>query len=150
LRKEVMKLRTESDAKFFERKKSLFDAIKLSIDMSNPLMGKMDSTGAQWFYKYTSYVEKQVNDYRHQGKDPWELLDPTTSAYLSRPEIVQQFQPTMQDSIKTFSDNLQRGNTPAAPPAKLRLPGETIQQWLHRKGNVEAAPTVPMIQPLKN
>ena len=151
LRKEVAELRTESGAKFSERKKGLFDAIKPSIDKSNPLMGKMDPSGAQWFYKYTSYVEKQVSAYRQEGKDPWELLDPTKSTYLGRPEVVQQFQPTIQDSMKAMSENLQRGNTPAAPPApaKPRLPGETIQQWLNRKGNVEAAPVPRMLEPSK-
>lgn len=49
LRKEVAELRTESGAKFSERKKGLFDAIKPSIDKSNPLMGKMDPVAPNGF-----------------------------------------------------------------------------------------------------
>jgi lysozyme len=157
LRKEYRENRDDQGGKFTTVKKSFFDGIKPRIDKSNPLMGKMDPDGAHENYRFQQFVDTQIDAYRKEGKDPGVLLDPTKPEYLGRPEIVNQFQKTIQQSMATFSQQMQR-DVPKPPPTpeKARKEGEGVadyiqRQWnklFERTGNAEGSiPPAPAVEP---
>jgi lysozyme len=132
LRKEYRENRDDQGNKFSTQKKAFFDGMKPQIDKSNPLMGKLDQSGAAENYRFMQYVDTQIDEYREAGKDPRVLLDPTKPEFLGRPEIIAGFQKSILESGAAFT----RQNTPKAPPPpeEARKPKESFMDWLKREG----------------
>ena len=157
LRKEYRENRDDQGGKFTTKKKDFFDAITPQIDKSNMLMGKIDTDGKHENFRFQQFVDEQVDAYRKEGKDPSVLLNPKSPEYLGNPEIVKQYQKTIQQSMASFAEQLKR-DVPKPPPTpeKARKEGEGVadyiqRQWnklFERTGNAEGSiPPAPAVEP---
>jgi hypothetical protein len=114
--------------------------------------GIADPENAQRFYQFLMDYKQKYRDFRAQGKNPEQLLDPNSPEYMGK--NMGAFIPTPQELVRQQVKALKAGApggqagasntagfqspvTPPAPPtpvnpAKARLPGETLQQWRER------------------
>jgi hypothetical protein len=110
-----VELRTPEGAKLSKQLDDFFASRKAQIDKSNPQMGKIDQTGSAKMYDFMTMVRDRVDEYKRQGKDPRVLLDPKSPEFLGSPETLAPYQTTIQESIRTLSENLKRGRTEKPP-----------------------------------
>lgn len=94
------------------------------IDKSNPLMGTIDQSGKQQLYRFQWFVAEQIDRYRQEGKNPWDLLNPGKPDYLGKPETLAPFQKSIQESIQDQAKALTDGAAKSAPAA----PKQTVLQ----------------------
>lgn len=136
---DMMKLRTEleqgrtPDGQLIgTRKQRLLDGVRPSIDRS--IFGqKSDEAGSALFLQYQEWVDSQLNEYKRQGKNPHDLLDPNNKdLWLGRPSAIAPYQRSMRDTIQEMTDKFKRPDRAAVPDAKKRLEGETPSQYLER------------------
>jgi hypothetical protein len=148
-------------------------AVEPSIDKSNPLMGTIDQSGKLQNYAFERYIDQKIDEYRKAGKSPFDLFDPSKSDYLGKPEVLQPFQKTLQQSMQDRVQALAGGTTgtpvatapgvgfvpgaSAAPaPATLQAPavaprqlGETPLQYMTRIGAPAAPSSTPTPAPAR-
>lgn len=145
LRRELQEFRTPEGERLNKVKDSFLKGMKPQIDKSNPMMGRIDQTGAAQFYNFEHYVNQRIAQERKKdGGDVYSLFDPQSPNYLGK--AVSQFQRSLQDSADELARGLRRGSDasrtrvlPGSPSAaddnpKARRPGETPAQYLERIG----------------
>lgn len=124
---------------------TFIDKVKPSIIKANPLLGKLDPDGSLMMYRMQRDIQRKVTEYRKEGKDPYDLFDPSKPDYLGRPEALQQYQKSLTQSIADQAGRL--GGTrpaapgtvpvppaPAAPERPARKSGESPADYLKRIG----------------
>jgi hypothetical protein len=153
LEKKFVDLKMPQGERLADVRKQFSSAALQAIDHSNPLAGRDDPEGKLRAYAFERYVDAQVDAYRTANKDPFDLFNPAKPDYLGKPEILQRYQPTLQESVQAQTNRLLRGAAPqppsgstiptppivtpteaAVPKVAPRLPGETPQQYLNRIG----------------
>lgn len=123
VREEFVNMRTPEGAKLGEDQEAFLTAVKAQIDKSNPLLGKVDQTGAEGFYRLKLDLQKKVDAYRRAGKDPRDLLDPSKPDYMGSPAALAPYQKTLQQSLQDTARAMRPG--PAVPPpTKVSTPEE--------------------------
>lgn len=133
LRKEFTDYRTPDGEKLTKRKSDFLKGVGPSINKSNPLMGKIDASGYRQEYEFGVFVDNEIERMRTEGKNPYDLFNPSKPDYLGKPEVLTSFQKSMQQSIDDFSAQLRgQPSIPAPNDPKARKPGETPQQYLDR------------------
>jgi len=132
LEKQMIEFRSPEGQRLGKKRADMIAGVRPQIDHANLLLGKLDPTGAEAVYRYSHYVDEQVEAYRAAGKDPWELLDPDNPAYLGKPNIVQSFRKSAGASMQYIKEGMAAPKP--LPPNKQRLPGETPAQWKARTG----------------
>lgn len=135
LRKEFQDARTDEGTRLGDVKKLFFDRIQTQITKSNMLMGKIDTDGDMQMLRYTLDVNRRIDEARKAGKDPHELFNPKSPEFVGAPEILRNYQKSMSESMKSFSDKMRRDRekTPALPPELMRKEGESYADWLKRR-----------------
>lgn len=69
--------------------------------------GQVDpASAAAGIYRFSRDMQQQIEKYRKDGKDPRELLDPDSKAYLLSPERLQRFKPSRQDAMRVSALNV--------------------------------------------
>ena len=141
VREEFANIRTPEGEALSRRQAEFIAAVKPMIDKSNPLMGKIDQSGAQQIYAFTLDLQKKVAEYRRAGKDPRDLMDPSKPDYMGGPAAIAPYMKPLQQSLKDAAASLrqpsgnltapgteitgiQTTNLPPAPPPQ-RTPGNT-------------------------
>lgn len=147
--KEFNDLRTASGARLSVRQNDFFSHIRPQIDQSNPLMGKLDPTGKEQMYKLMIDVQDTVERYRKEGKNPYDLFDPAKPDYMGKPEALKPYQKSIGQSMGDISRRLTAPPNqpatrqppsvtvpiaPALPPDQQRKSGESIADYLKRRG----------------
>lgn len=117
LRKEVADARTPEGEKFGSTKKAFVDAIKPQILKANPFTGILnDPSSGEDMYRFEAYVNRQVEAYKKDGKNPYDLLDPSKPDYLGKPEVVKMFAKPFTAAVNAATARLNPdGAAPAAP-----------------------------------
>ncbi|MDP3939804.1 MAG: hypothetical protein Q8R92_16930 [Deltaproteobacteria bacterium] len=131
LRKEFTDARTDAGSKLVERRKIILDGFKPQIDKSNPLMGKLDPTGAAKFAEFQVFARDQEEKMRQAGDDPHDLYRPKSPAFIGN--YVPAYYTSMQDSLATARRRITGGAKPLAED-KRRKPDESIAEWKKRTG----------------
>lgn len=125
LRGEYNAQTTPEGARFSERLGQFLDGYKGQITGVNAASGLPDPMGAPQYYQFQSYINAQVEAYKRDGKNPFDLLDPTNPAFLGKPAVIQTFQSTMDQKMKSML----RQNRPGPAPAPTAvLPQESIDR----------------------
>lgn len=127
LRKEFEDARTVEGQRLGEEKTNFLSTSKHLIDQSNPLMGKLDKEGGQRFGQFTYFVNREIERYRKENKDPHQLFNPDSSDYLGK--HITRFQKTMMESLGTVQENLRRQPSKQVEP---RREGESPEEYLKR------------------
>lgn len=147
VREEFANIRTPDGQALGQQQDDFIKSVKPMIDQSNPMMGKLDPSGAQQLYRFTYDLRRKVDEYRKAGKDPRDLFDPSKPDYLGSPAALQPYQKTMQQSMQdtvkrlsasknlTSEDSQITGITvEPAKPVPQRQPGESADAYLKRLG----------------
>lgn len=135
LRKEFQDSRTDEGTRLGDVKKLFFDRIQTQITKSNMLMGKIDTDGDLQMLRYTLDVNRRIEAARKAGKDPHELFNPNSPEFVGAPAVLRDYQKSMSESMKSFSDKMRRDKEKAStlPPELLRKEGESYSDWLKRR-----------------
>lgn len=142
-------LRTAGGERLSVRQNDFFNHIRPQIDQSNPLMGKLDQTGKEQMYKFMLDVKDQIERYRKEGKNPYDLFDPAKQDYMGKPDALKPYQTSVNQSMKNFTGTLQNPTNqpkipapalvivpiaPALPSDLQRREGESVADWRKRTG----------------
>jgi hypothetical protein len=124
---EFKNIRTPDGEELGRQQDDFIKSVKPMIDKSNPLMGKIDQSGAMQMYAFTLALKKKVQEYRTAGKDPRDLMDPSKPDFMGSPAAMSQFQKPLQQSLQDVAATLRSGARetvmPAIPPVESRAPG---------------------------
>lgn len=151
LRTEIVNARNPEGEKLGAGINDLIKAVKPSIDKSNPLMGKIDPDGPLNLYRFEQDLRKKAAEYRRDGKDPHDLLDPAKPDFMGKPETLTGYQKTLQQSTSDAARRLMNKpsvnltgdgstvtgvQTTNVPPKEnqTRKPGESPDAYLKRMG----------------
>lgn len=125
-------MQTDGGDKLGQKTKQFFDAVKPTINKSNPLMGTIDMDGPLLYYQLEQDVATKVAEYRKANKDPHDLFNPSKPDYLGKPEALAPYQKSIPESIAAFSARIQAGAKPAQ--GEPRKAGESAADYLKRTG----------------
>lgn len=91
LRQEFADAQTPDGAALGRRKANFLNGIEPLIDKTDPWSGVVDETGKQQFYEFMATVDRAVERYKKEEKDPYDLFDPSKSDYLGKPGLLASF-----------------------------------------------------------
>lgn len=79
-------------------------------------------------------VNRKIEAYRKEGKDPHDLFDPENKDFVGAPNIINRYQKSMQQSIRDFSQKMreQKNKLPEIPKEHMRREGESYADWKKR------------------
>lgn len=128
-------LQTDSGQRLDQTVNKFLQAVKPSIDKSNPLMGKLDMSGGSEFFRLQQDLASKIADYRKAGKDPFDLLNPSRPDFIGSPDALGAYQKSVPESLEDFADRMRRESAvasakaargkvvaPAKPPAPFSDP----------------------------
>lgn len=144
LTKQFTDIRSPNGERLATQVKLFMDTHKPFITKSNLLMGQQDPIGDANFYNYNWTVERKIDQYRKEGKDPSDLLNPQNPDFIGSADFMRPFQSTFQQTAKEKS-SLEPRMPPAFPGVALpaagtppgpvpRQPGESPADYLRRIG----------------
>lgn len=126
-------------------KQRLMDTAKNRLTKSNPMLGIKDPHGDEQLARYQNLFMTKYAEGRKAGKSATDLLSPDSPEYLGKfiGDYAKSPQQIMNDLVKMNRQQPQPAQqdgtavpTPQVPPANVRKPGETVEQWRARtKGN---------------
>jgi hypothetical protein len=120
VQKEFREMRDPAGQTATRAKTEFLKSVKPLIDKSNPLMGKIDQSGAQQFYLFNQELNQRIDAQRKAGKPIYDLFNPAKPEYMGSPAALMEFQKPLQQSIRDISTRLR------APSVNLTAPGTTI------------------------
>lgn len=124
VREEFANMRTPDGEALGKRQSDFITSVKPLIDKSNPLMGKIDQSGAQQLYSFTITLQKKIAEYKKAGKDPYALMDPSKPDYMGGPAALAPFQKDLQTSLKDAAASIKGGS---GFPAASSITGMTVE-----------------------
>lgn len=114
-------LQTDSGQRLDQTVNKFLQAVKPSIDKSNPLSGQLDMSGGGNFFRLQQDLASKIADYRKAGKDPFDLLNPSKPDYVGSPDALSGYQTSTTEALTAYSDRMRKQSAAAAaktPPAK--------------------------------
>lgn len=128
LRKEVRDIRDPEQGPFAGKMHDLFKVAESDLTKTNNLAGIKDPKGDQLLYSFKWEADKKIADWKAQGKDPFELLDPSSKNYLGN--LLAKYRRTPTQIIRDMADEMRAingvpslpavpGKAPAPSPPKL-------------------------------
>jgi len=125
VRDEYTNLRTPDGQALGAQQEEFIKSVKPLIDKSNPLLGRIDQSGPQQVYNFTMDLRRKIDQYRREGKDPRDLMDPSKPDYMGGPAALAGYQKPLQQSLQDTAKAL-RGGGSGLPPAES-ITGVTIE-----------------------
>lgn len=125
VRDEYTNLRTPDGQALGAQQEEFIKSVKPLIDKSNPLLGKIDQSGPQQVYNFTMDLRRKIDQYRREGKDPRDLMDPSKPDYMGGPAALAAYQKPLQQSLQDTARAL-RGGGSGLPPAES-IVGVTVE-----------------------
>lgn len=119
LRNEVIQARTPEGNTLVKRKQDFINGYKSQITKSNPLMGNIDASGDANFYQFNIDVDKKMDEYREQKKNPYDLFDPSKPDFMGNPKVIAGYKKPLQQSLRDRAQGMLQPNLGSA----LTLPG---------------------------
>src|SRR5579871_317439 len=136
IRKEFFRQHTPEGASLLAQKQAFLKSIAPTIDRSDPLIGEIDKLGRSKMYLLERDVDRKIDQYVKDGKDPSDLFDRSKSDYVGKPESLERYQTTAREALEDHVHQLRSAvvpNVTGAPPSTpQRLSGETPSDYLKR------------------
>jgi hypothetical protein len=127
----------EENKVFNKQKERLISAAK--FDRSTLM--DIDKSGKMAELEFRDYVEKRIEQYTAQKKDPTSLLTPGSPDFIGKPEIINYFRHSAEQQMQNVEQQLQgKGKLPIPPglpgseDQTKRRPGESLQDYDKRMG----------------
>lgn len=116
LQEEFNNARTPEGARLTARADDFLKAVKPQIDKAN-FLGRTDPSSAEGFYRLQVDLASKMAEFKKQGKNPYDLLDPSSPEYMGGPAKLAPYQKTLQQSMETIAAKIKTGaaNPPAGP-----------------------------------
>lgn len=162
LHRRFKEMRTPEGASLTEYRADLLKAVLPKIENSMALLA--DRGGPLEAYNYKRALDRKIDEYRKEGKNPFDLFDPSKPDYMGKPEVLapyikgQSLTTQMQQNVASsfaerFGASAKPPNTNLTGPGKEvtgmevidatippRQPGESLADWLKRTGRGLAQP----------
>jgi hypothetical protein len=150
VRKEFFAKQTPADAPLLAHKQAFLKGVAPALDRSDPLIGEIDQLGRSKMYLLERDIDRKIDQYLKDGKDPFDLFDRSKPDYIGKPESLERYRTTVQEALEENSRQLRStavsGTTAAPQSVPQRLSGETPAEYLKRIN--AALPEVKMHVPL--
>jgi hypothetical protein len=78
-------------------------------------MGTLDMSGGTLFFQLQQDLAAKISQYRKDGKNPYDLFDPSKPDYVGKPEALAPYQKSIPESVTDFAARMQRQTAPPAP-----------------------------------
>lgn len=130
LRKEIDGNQTQDGQRLNETRGNFFAGVKAQFDKST--MVKIDEKGGEDFYKFKTFVLDSERRARDAGKSPYDLYNPSSPDYMGKQ--IPAFQRSMEQQLRDMAASMKRDQPKPLPPEKLRVSGESIDDYLKRTG----------------
>src|SRR5216683_5291219 len=136
VRKEFFARKTPEGGNLVAHKQAFLQGIAHSIDRSEPLIGEIDQLGRSKMYLLERDIDRKIDQYRKDGKDPFDLFDRSKPDYVGKPESLERYQTTLSEALKERARQLSSAAAPGATEAiqsvSQRQAGETPADYLRR------------------
>jgi hypothetical protein len=122
LRKEVRDIRDPEQGPFVGKMHDLFKVAESDLTKTNNLAGIKDPKGDQLLYDFKWEADKKIAEWKAQGKDPFELMDPKNPNYLGN--LLAKYRRTPQQIITDMANEMRAisGLPSLPPPSTANLP----------------------------
>ena len=148
VRKEFFAKQTPEAATLLAHKQAFLKGVAATIDQSDPLIGEIDQLGRSKMYLLERDVDRKIDQYRKDGKDPFSLFDRSKPDYFGTPESLERYRATPRETLEERARRL-RSETPTGGAGgqsdSQRQPGEAPADYLKRTRPAapDAKPHVP-------
>jgi hypothetical protein len=130
-------------------KQAFLKGVAHAIDRSDPLIGEIDQLGRSKMYLLERDIDQKIDQYRRNGKDPFDLFDRSKPDYVGKPELLERYRTTLRETLEENARQLRAaaasGSAGASQSGPQRVSGETPSEYL-RRSNV-ALPDIKVIVP---
>jgi soluble lytic murein transglycosylase-like protein len=131
-----------------ERLTKLQDKVVTAAGLDKSTMFNIDGEGRMRAYSYNQFVQSEVDRYRKEGNNPYDLFNPGNKAFIGAPGVVNMFNAPLADQVRATAGRMnaavptgdeataaQRFLHPNGPaPSPQRKAGESIADYLSRTG----------------
>ena len=139
LRKEVEQLRDGNTNGFAKDVNNARNVVFTALTRS--ILGQAQpEVAADAAYRFNADMEKQIETYRKQNKDPRVLLDPTSRDYLLKPERIQSFMQNGRAAVSEAATKVVQQQAAAMPTYKDYDKLAKGAQFTDPQGNVRVKP----------
>jgi hypothetical protein len=127
VRKEFFDSRLPEQTDLLMRKQSFLKGFEGMIDQSDPQAGKIDRIGKTQMYLLERDLNRKIEQYRKDGKSPFDLFDPSKPDYVGKPQALQPF---AHESLRQSFEHRMAELTSAARASTEDAQREASQQEL--------------------
>jgi hypothetical protein len=150
VRKEFFAKQTPEGDLLLAHKQAFLKGIAHEIDQSDPLIGEIDQLGRSKMYLLERDIDRKIDQYHKDGKDPFDLFDRSKPDYVGKPESLERYRTTLGETLEERARQLRSTAAPSGSPAAQSIPqrlsGETPADYLKRTNAVmpDAKVRVPL------
>jgi hypothetical protein len=131
VRKEFFAKQAPDNAPLLAQKQAFLKSIGQVIDRSDPLIGEIDQLGRTKMYLLERDIDRKIDQYRNDGKNPFDLFDRSKPDYAGKPDSLERYRTTMQEILEERARQLNAAGA-AAQSVPQRSIGETPAGYLKR------------------
>src|SRR5262252_219576 len=136
VRKEFFATQAPGENLLLAHNQASLNGVAHAIDQSDPLLGEIDQLGRSKMYLLERDIDRKIDQYRNAGKDPFDLFDRSKPDYVGKPESLERYRTTLQETLEQRARQVHStaasGATTQAQSVPQRLSGETPADYLRR------------------
>jgi hypothetical protein len=136
VRKEFFSTQTPAQAPLLAHKQAFLKGVAPALDQSDPLIGEIDQLGRSKMYLLERDIDRKIDQYLKDGKDPLDLFDRSKPDYVGKPESLERYRTTAREALEENARQLRStavsGATATSQSVPQRLIGETPSEYLRR------------------
>lgn len=136
VRKEFFSTQTPAQAPLLAHKQAFLKGVAPALDQSDPLIGEIDQLGRSKMYLLERDIDRKIDQYLKDGKDPLDLFDRSKPDYVGKPESLERYRTTVREALEENARQLRSTavSGPTATPQSVpqRLIDETPSEYLRR------------------
>ena len=136
VRKEFFAKQAPEGDLLLAHKQAFLKGVAHAIDRSDPLIGEIDQLGRSKMYLLERDIDRKIDQYRRNGKDPFDLFDRSKPDYVGKPELLERYRTTLRETLEENARQLRAaaasGSAGASQFAPQRVSGETPSEYLRR------------------
>jgi hypothetical protein len=134
IRREFSAKQTPEGDLLLAHKQAFLKGIARAIDRSDPLIGEIDQLGRSKMYLLERDIDRKIDQYRKDGKDPFDLFERSKPDYIGKPESLERYRATLPETLEERAREIRPPADGTIPPQSVqqRLRGETPSDYLKR------------------